>query len=97
MGVKRNGNTTTTAVAKITIIIIIKTIIMIDHRGNPDSIPADFKGDSLWTNWHWDTAFSQFFSFPLLIIIPPLLHIHSSQPHQMCDSPDQAALSYPRS
>jgi hypothetical protein len=29
--------------------------------------------------------------FPLLIIIPPLLHTHLSPPHEVCDSPDQEA------
>jgi hypothetical protein len=29
--------------------------------------------------------------FPLIIIIPPLLHTHLSPPHEVCDSPDQAA------
>jgi hypothetical protein len=28
---------------------------------------------------------------PLIITIPPLLHTHLSQPHEVCDSPDQAA------
>jgi hypothetical protein len=32
-----------------------------------------------------------FFCFPLLIIIPPLLHTHLLLPPEMCDSPDQAA------
>jgi hypothetical protein len=30
-------------------------------------------------------------SFPLLITIPPLLYTHLSPPHEVCDSPDQAA------
>jgi hypothetical protein len=29
--------------------------------------------------------------FPPLIIIPPLLHTHLSPPHEVCDSPVQAA------
>jgi hypothetical protein len=31
--------------------------------------------------WHWGRFFSVFFSFPLLIIIPSLLHIHLSPSH----------------
>jgi hypothetical protein len=35
--------------------------------------------------------FSYFFSFPLLITIPPLPHTHLSLSHEVCNSPDQAA------
>jgi hypothetical protein len=35
--------------------------------------------------------FSQFFCFPPLITILPLLHTHLPPPHEVCDSPDQAA------
>jgi hypothetical protein len=31
------------------------------------------------------------FGFPLLLIIPPLLHNHLSPPPEVCDGPDQAA------
>jgi hypothetical protein len=41
--------------------------------------------------WHWNRFFSEFISFPLLIIIPPLLHTHLSPPHEVRDSPDQTA------
>jgi hypothetical protein len=37
------------------------------------------------------SGFSQFFSFPLLIIKTPLLQTHLSLSHEMCDSPDQVA------
>jgi hypothetical protein len=30
--------------------------------------------------WHWNRFFSEFFGFPLLIIISPLLHIHITTP-----------------
>jgi hypothetical protein len=33
----------------------------------------------------------EFFGFLLLVRIPPLLHNHLSPPHDVCDSPDQAA------
>jgi hypothetical protein len=36
-----------------------------------------------------EQAFSELFGFPLLVIIPPLLHTHLSPPHEMYDSPDQ--------
>jgi hypothetical protein len=37
-------------------------------------------------------GFSQSFSdFPLLIIIPSLLHTHLSKPNEVYDKPDQAA------
>jgi hypothetical protein len=35
--------------------------------------------------------FSEFFGFPLLIFILPLLHTHLSPPHEVCDSLDQTA------
>jgi hypothetical protein len=35
--------------------------------------------------------FTDFFSFPLLIINLPLLQTHLSPPDEVCDSPDQAA------
>jgi hypothetical protein len=31
-------------------------------------------------NWYWSRFFSKFFGFPLLMIIPPLLHNHISAP-----------------
>jgi hypothetical protein len=33
----------------------------------------------------------KFFSFPMLIIIPLFHHTHLSLPHEVCNSPDQAA------
>jgi hypothetical protein len=33
----------------------------------------------------------EFFGLLPLITIPPLLHTHLSPPHEVCDSPDQAA------
>jgi hypothetical protein len=41
--------------------------------------------------WHWSRFFSDFFGFPLLLVISPLLHTHLSQPHKVCSRPDQAA------
>jgi hypothetical protein len=38
-----------------------------------------------------EQAFLEFFGFPLLITIPPLLYTHLSPPHEVCCSPDQAA------
>jgi hypothetical protein len=37
-----------------------------------------------------EQAFFSFFSLPLLIIIPSLLHIDVYPPSEMCNSPDQA-------
>jgi hypothetical protein len=34
---------------------------------------------------------SEYFGFPCRYIIPPLLHIHLSPPHEVCDCFDQAA------
>jgi hypothetical protein len=36
-------------------------------------------------------VFSEYFGFPCKYIIPPLLHIHLSPPHEVCDCSDQAA------
>jgi hypothetical protein len=36
-------------------------------------------------------VFSEYFGFPCKNIIPPLLHIHMSPPHEVCDRSDQAA------
>jgi hypothetical protein len=36
-------------------------------------------------------VFSEYFGFPCKYIIPPLLHIHLSPPHEVCDRSDQAA------
>jgi hypothetical protein len=36
-------------------------------------------------------VFSEYFGFPCKDIIPPLLHIHLSPPHEVCDCSDQAA------
>jgi hypothetical protein len=36
-------------------------------------------------------VFSEYFGFPCKYIIPPLLHIHQSPPHEVCDRSDQAA------
>jgi hypothetical protein len=36
-------------------------------------------------------VFSEYFGFPCKYIIPPLLHIHISPPHEVCDCSDQAA------
>jgi hypothetical protein len=36
-------------------------------------------------------VFSEYFGFPCKYIIPPLLHIHLSPPHEVCDYSDQAA------
>jgi hypothetical protein len=36
-------------------------------------------------------VFSEYFGFPCKYIIPPLLHIHLSPPHEVCDCCDQAA------
>jgi hypothetical protein len=49
--------------------------------------------DLWWTEWHWDRFFSEFFGSPLSIqyTISPLLCTHLSLPHEVCDSPDQAA------
>jgi hypothetical protein len=47
--------------------------------------------DLWWTKWHWGRFFSEFFGFFPTNIIPPLLHIHLSPPHEVCDSSDQAA------
>jgi hypothetical protein len=46
---------------------------------------------SLVDKWHWSRFSPQLFCFPPLITIPPLLHNHLSPPHEVCDSPDQAA------
>jgi hypothetical protein len=35
-------------------------------------------------------VFSEFFGFPCKYIIPPLLHIHLSPPHEVCGCSDQA-------
>jgi hypothetical protein len=35
--------------------------------------------------------FSEYLGFPCKYIIPPLLHIHLSPPHEVCDCSDQAA------
>jgi hypothetical protein len=47
---------------------------------------SEFKWDSWWTKWHWSGVFSQFFCFPPLITIPPLLHTHLSSPHDVWPS-----------
>jgi hypothetical protein len=36
-------------------------------------------------------VFSEYFGFPCKYIIPPLLNIHLSPPHEVCDCSDQAA------
>jgi hypothetical protein len=36
-------------------------------------------------------VFSEYFGFPCKYIIPPLLHIHLSLPHEVCGCSDQAA------
>jgi hypothetical protein len=36
-------------------------------------------------------VFSEYFGFPCKYIIPPLLHINRSPPHEVCDCSDQAA------
>jgi hypothetical protein len=36
-------------------------------------------------------VFSEYFGFPCKYIIPPLLHIHLSPPHEVFDCSDQAA------
>jgi hypothetical protein len=47
--------------------------------------------DFWWTKWHWGRFLSEFFGLFPANIIPPLLHIHVSPPHEVCDSSDQAA------
>jgi hypothetical protein len=39
---------------------------------------------------------SSFIDFLVIITIPPLLDTHPSQPHEVCDSPDQAAQYHPQ-
>jgi hypothetical protein len=39
--------------------------------------------------WHWNLVFS-FIGFPLLIIIPPSLHIHEPSPPELCVCRDRA-------
>jgi hypothetical protein len=62
--------------------------------------PAPFHFFLLLPNWvlpwiitsHHRSKFSpSFIYFPLLIIIPPLLHNQLSPPLEICDSPDHAA------
>jgi hypothetical protein len=36
-------------------------------------------------------VFSEYFGLPCKYIIPPLLHIHLSPPHEVCNCSDQAA------
>lgn len=40
-------------------------------------------------------SFPSYFVFPILIIIPPLLHTHLSPPPEFCDSRDQTAAQHP--
>ena len=40
--------------------------------------------DLCWKKGHWERAFTQYFSFPPVSIIPPLLHTHSSIYHPRC-------------
>jgi hypothetical protein len=46
------------------------------HPGGSGSIPGRSMSDLWWTKWQWDRFFSQRFSFPVLSIIPPMLHTH---------------------
>jgi len=47
------------------------------YGGVGSSIP----GLSMWnlcrTKWHWDRLFIEFFGFPPVSILPPILHLHS--------------------
>jgi hypothetical protein len=70
---------------------IAKAARLASNRGDPGLIPGGFKWDSCWTKSHCCGVFSKFFRFPLLIIIPPFLHIYLSPLHEVCDSSDQAA------
>jgi hypothetical protein len=65
--------------------------MLASHQIDLSSVPDDLKSDLWWMNWHWSRFFSKFFSFPLLIIIPPLLHTRLPPPHEVCNSPDQGA------
>jgi hypothetical protein len=61
------------------------------HREDPGWIPGELKLRFMVDKWHWSRFLSEFFGSPLLIIIPPLLYTGVSPPHEVCDSPDQAA------
>jgi hypothetical protein len=56
-------------------------------RLQPQLTSSDIRGGRHGT----EAGFLRVLWFPPLIIIPPLLHTHLSPPHEMCDSPDQAA------
>jgi hypothetical protein len=51
------------------------TVIMgswsITRRWKPGSNPGDLKWDLFRTKWYWSRFFSEFFNYPLLIIIHP--------------------------
>jgi hypothetical protein len=42
-------------------------------------------------NWLWGRIHFELFDFSLPVTIPPLHHVHLSLPHEVYDSPDQAA------
>jgi hypothetical protein len=65
----------------------LRLLVLTFQHGDPGSIPSDFMMDEV----SLEQFFSELFHFPLLFIILPLLHIHLSPPHEVCDSPGQAA------
>jgi hypothetical protein len=64
------------------------------HRGHSTpkvQIPGAFMWDPWWKKWYCSKFISEFFCFPLLIMIPPLFHTHPSTPTEARDSSDHAA------
>jgi hypothetical protein len=44
------------------------------HSGGPASIPVQSMWGLWWTKWHWDRFFYEYFGFPPVNFIPPVLH-----------------------
>ena len=40
-------------------------------------LPGQYPWDMWWREWHWDKFSSEYFRFPPVSIIPPVLHTHS--------------------
>ena len=71
-------------------------LLLASHHTGPCSVSGHYVWDVLWTKWHWVRFFSEYLSFPPLIIIPPMPHAHSLMHHWYTNrKPHSSLLHHP--